>query len=52
MSDLKMFSPKFWHNMDFLPQIAARLCKNWIIMFVVEKNANSFQPKIDENRRK
>jgi hypothetical protein len=48
----KIFSPKFFaKKLAFFAQNKAKLCKNWIITLVFEKNAN-FLPKIGKNRRK
>jgi hypothetical protein len=43
---------KIWRKkLAFLAQNKAKLCKNWIIPLLFEKNAN-FLPKIGKNRRK
>jgi hypothetical protein len=44
---LKIFAKKF----AFFAQNKAKLCKNWIITLVFEKNANFFA-EIGKNRRK
>jgi hypothetical protein len=38
--------------MAFHAQNKAKLCKNWIITLVFEKNANFFSPKMGKSRRK
>jgi hypothetical protein len=48
----KIFSLKhFAKKLAFFAQNKAKLCKNWIITLVFEKNTN-FLPKIGKNRRK
>jgi hypothetical protein len=48
----KIFAPKnLAKKLAFFAQNKAKLCKNWIITLVFEKNA-IFSPKIGENRRK
>jgi hypothetical protein len=49
---LKIFSLKnFAKKLAFLTHNKAKLCKNWIITLVFEKNA-IFSPEIGKNRRK
>jgi hypothetical protein len=50
--NFKIFSPKnLAKKLAFYAQNKAKLCKNWIITLVFEKNANFLQ-KIGKNRRK
>jgi hypothetical protein len=43
----KIFSPKnSAKKLAFLTQNKAKLCKNWIITLVFEKNANFFRRKL------
>jgi hypothetical protein len=48
---LNIFAEKFCEKIRVFAQNKAKLCKNWIIALVFEKNAN-FSQKIGKNRRK
>jgi hypothetical protein len=49
---LKIFSPKnSAKKLAFLTQHKAKLCKNWIITLVFEKNANFFAEKCQKSQK-